>query len=341
MNNFFDLDNASKREVIKQAAERLGMSPFAIEKDWWVQQTLAIIFEMEVGKSLVFKGGTSLSKGWQLIERFSEDVDLAIDRAYLGFEGTLGKEQRTKLRKAAHRFINNEFFDLLQQKFIEKGLKVKLSIEESKSSDQDPSLVYVEYPNVIDLPGYIAPRVQIEIGCRSLKEPFANARLTSFIDDVFSDKTFSQGAISIPTVLPERTLLEKMFLLHEEFQKPIEKIRVDRLSRHLYDVYMLLKAGIGTRAIADAILYETIVKHRYAFTKIQGVDYTLHHPQFLNPIPPIAFEKAWQRDYATMQEQMIYGKSPSYNEMIHEIESFLQQLKALNWELTFGFPTKK
>lgn len=337
MNNFFDLDTASKREVIKQAAERLGMSPFAIEKDWWVQQTLAIIFEMEVGKSLVFKGGTSLSKGWQLIERFSEDVDLAIDRAYLGFEGTLGKEQRTKLRKAAHRFINNEFFDLLQQKFIEKGLKVKLSIEESKSSDQDPSLVYVEYPNVIDLPGYIAPRVQIEIGCRSLKEPFANARLTSFIDDVFSDKTFSQGAINIPTVLPERTLLEKVFLLHEEFQKPIDKIRVDRLSRHLYDVYMLLKAGIGTRAIADASLYETIVKHRYAFTKIQGVNYTLHHPQFLNSIPPVAFEKAWQRDYTTMQEQMIYGKSPSYKEMIHEIESFLTQLKALNWELTFGF----
>lgn len=84
-----------------EIAGKTNMSPFAVEKDWWVVQTLALIFEMEVGKSLVFKGGTSLTKAWGLIQRFSEDVDLAIDRDFLGFTGDLSKSQRTKIKSTS------------------------------------------------------------------------------------------------------------------------------------------------------------------------------------------------------------------------------------------------
>lgn len=341
MNKFFNIEKETKRQIIQQAAEQLGMAPFAVEKDWWVVQTLAIIFEMEVGKHLVFKGGTSLSKGWGLIERFSEDIDFAIDRSYLGFEGTLGKEQRTKLRKEAHRFITHEFYTSLKDGFVARGLQVNITVETASSSDQDPTLVYIEYPNVIEIPGYILPRVQVEIGCRSLMEPYETTSFASLVDTVFSDTFFSQDKIQIPTVIPERTLLEKLFLLHEEFHKPNAKVRVDRLSRHLYDVYQLLKAGIGIRVLADEHLYETIVNHRYAFSKIQGVDYNLHHPEFLNPIPPVAFEVAWKKDYATMQEQMIYGIAPSYEDIINNINTFLTELKALKGNVTFHFPKLK
>ena len=180
--------------------------------------------------------------------------------------------------------------------------------------------------------------MQVEIGCRSLLEPFETTSFASLVDTVYADKVFSQARIQVPTVVPVRTLLEKLFLLHEEFHKPKDKVRVDRLSRHLYDVHQLIKAGVGNSLLENDDLYATIVNHRYAFSRIQGVNYNLHHPIHLNPLPPLAFEAVWKKDYAIMQEQMIYGTSPSYEDMSHEIKQFLTQLKIKNGNLTFNFP---
>lgn len=94
---FNALDNSEKTAIFTQIATNLGMRPFAVEKDWWVSRTLEIFFQMPIAAHLVFKGGTSLSKAWRLINRFSEDIDLAIDMEFLGFSGSLGKSQRDKL----------------------------------------------------------------------------------------------------------------------------------------------------------------------------------------------------------------------------------------------------
>lgn len=110
MIKWLNIDDETKRRAYTQIAENTGMSPFAVEKDWWVVQTLSIVFEMDVAEHLVFKGGTSLSKAWKLIERFSEDVDLAIDREFFGFGGDLSKKQLTDLRKAASVFTSDVFF---------------------------------------------------------------------------------------------------------------------------------------------------------------------------------------------------------------------------------------
>jgi predicted nucleotidyltransferase component of viral defense system len=106
MNKWFIIPESTKSKTYIQIAEETGMASFAVEKDWWVVQTLSIIFEMKVSEYLVFKGGTSLSKAWNLIDRFSEDVDLAIDRKFLGFEGELSKKQITALRKAANFYVS-------------------------------------------------------------------------------------------------------------------------------------------------------------------------------------------------------------------------------------------
>lgn len=95
-------------------------------------------------------------------------------------------------------------------------------METITSSDQDPVIISVYYPNVIESPGYIQPRVQIEIGCRSLREPFENRPVISMLDETYQKASFVQGSVQIPSVLPERTFLEKIFLLHEEFQRPEE-----------------------------------------------------------------------------------------------------------------------
>lgn len=338
MNRFYNIPNDAKKRIYSDAGERINLPAYAVEKDWWVVQTLAILFEMEIGKHLVFKGGTSLSKAWGLIERFSEDIDLAVDRSFFGFEGDLGKSKRTKLRKTANSYIVEELHPELTKGFKDKGLTgVKIKLEEIVSSDQDPIIINVYYPNIIETPGYIQPRVQIEIGCRSLREPFENRPILSLLDETFSEAEFSQKHVQIPSVLPERTFLEKVFLLHEEFQRPKEKIRIDRLSRHLYDIYQISKKEYADKAFENKELYETIVKHRQSFTRLGGVDYNLHQPLTIDFIPPTELLSAWEEDYKTMQEQMIHGASPKFSKLIDSLQELKTMINSLSWKMEVEF----
>ena len=161
-NDFYKLEKADKITIFNAIATEKGMTPFAVEKDWWVSHTLNIIFQMNIDKHLVFKGGTSLSKAWKLINRFSEDIDLAIDKEYFGFNGDLNKNQRDKLRKTAGAYTIGTFFEELQEKFRIKGFsELEFKVIEAKDSDQDPRVLEVYYPNVIKTnTEYLLPRVR-------------------------------------------------------------------------------------------------------------------------------------------------------------------------------------
>lgn len=341
--NFYKLPDSEKVAAFQAISNKTTMPPFAVEKDWWVVQTLSVIFEMDVAKHLIFKGGTSLSKAWKLIERFSEDIDLAIDRSFFGFGEDLNKRQRTDLRKAASNYTSEDFFNELQLQFAKKGFdRLKFHLVEAVDSDQDPRVIEVYYPNLILSPGYLEPKIQIEIGCRSLMEPLSVQSFGSLIDEYYSDRDFVQLPIKVPTVNPERTFLEKLFLLHEEFQRPQEKVRVDRLSRHLYDIVKLARTDFASKAITDKHLYETIVEHRQAYTRLGGVDYNLHQPQTINPIPTPKFLDAWKDDYKTMVEQMIYEENPpSFDEIISELIKLKNTINALPWRFDKKYPIPK
>ena len=119
---FYKTDKAEKVAVFNAIATQKGMKPFAVEKDWWVSRTLEIIFQMEIAKHLVFKGGTSLSKAWNLINRFSEDIDLAIDKDFFGFTGELGKNQRDNtLSKLGYKLV--KLLDSLDPNHCLKAIK--------------------------------------------------------------------------------------------------------------------------------------------------------------------------------------------------------------------------
>ena len=155
-NEWYNIPKKTKINAYNQVAEDTNIASYAVEKDWWVVQTLAIIFDMGIGKSLVFKGGTSLSKAWDLIKRFSEDVDLTLDRSFLGFEEELTRSRVKVLRKKTGKYISKEFYPELEAKFKAKGFNnVKLKYIEPGSSDADPVQVEIYYPNVIKYPGYI------------------------------------------------------------------------------------------------------------------------------------------------------------------------------------------
>ena len=338
-NSFYELDKSEKIILFTETAAQKGMMPFAVEKDWWVVRTLEIIFKTSAAEHLVFKGGTSLSKSWDLIHRFSEDIDLAIDRIFLGFEGVLSKNKRTQLRKAANKYTSEHFYIELQEKFIEHGFKdLRFNLVEAKDSDQDPRIIEIYYPNVIRSLGYVQPRIQVEVGCRSLIEPYSLRSVVSFVDNLYADNDFSVLPIEIPSVNPERTFLEKLFLLHEEFHKPLEKIRVDRLSRHLYDVYQLSKTEF-LKAIENSDLYKTIVEHRFNFTKVSGIDYNLLSPKTLDFIPINEVREAWERDYKKMREEMIYQPdSPTFDEIIEQLMIIKNRINEQGWDLGKEYP---
>ena len=340
MSETFNLIPAvQKADIYRQISNRTGIPIFAVEKDWWVVQTLSVIFGMEVGQHLVFKGGTSLSKAWKLIERFSEDIDLAIDRDFFGYDGELSKKERGKLRKASGIYVDTVFFNELKSAFEANGFTdLRMELVQEVESDKDRT-IHIFYPNVIPSPGYVQPKIQLEIGCRSLREPFTIQPIASLVDESYPDSEFAREAVNVPTVNPERTFLEKIFLLHEEFQRPAEKMRVDRLSRHLYDVFKLSGKDFAVKALSNRELYRTIVDHRYKFNRIGHINYNLHQPQTIDMLPPTQVMDAWKADYATMVEQMIYETNPpTFNELISELTRLKEKINSMEWKFEIEFP---
>ena len=159
---FYNIPKEDRLAICQNVESETGIPDFAVEKDWWVVQTLKIIFEMEIAEHLVFKGGTSLSKAWKLIERFSEDIDLAVDRRFFGYSGELSKKQLTKLRKETSSYISGEFYPKLQERFKKNGFKgVGFNIIPAESSDQDPRIIEIYYPYVTKSPGYIQQKRRV------------------------------------------------------------------------------------------------------------------------------------------------------------------------------------
>lgn len=329
--NFYKSKNENKESAFQEISSRIKLPPYAIEKDWWVVQTLRVIFQMEVGQHLLFKGGTSLSKAWGVIDRFSEDIDLALNREFLGFDsGLISKTQVRKLRSASFRYLTETFMPNLQTAFNEIGISgLKFEYENLGDGDQDPVSMLIYYPNVVEYPEYIQPRIKVEIGSRSMKEPYTNRSFRSMVGDTFSDKYYADSEIAIPCINPERTYLEKLFLLHEEFQKPKEKIRVNRLSRHLYDIYRIAQSEHRVKT-QNKELIKNIIKHRARFSNMKGVDYDSHYPPNLRSIPPDEYIKNWEKDYKKMQTEMIPVESPPFAELIDVIQKEIATYNALS-----------
>ena len=332
---FLKLAENEKIELINQMHEETRLPQVIIEKDLWVTAVLRALFALPYAENLSFKGGTSLSKCWNLIERFSEDVDIAINREYFGFVGdTFTIKQISKnLRKSACKFIRNTLqFDLIKQ-LIANGIPENLfsvSMNITEVTTIDPEKVFVEYKSVFNASPYIKNTVVLEIGGRSMKEPLQKVEIQSFIDKHFSQATFVEKSFEINVVVPERTFLEKVCLLHEDFSKPSEQIRVERMSRHIYDLARMIDTPIAENALKNKELFQSIVAHRRMFIAMKDFDYDTLSPKTINIIPPENVIAKWEDDYNKMQT-MIYGKSLSFNEIIDKITKLNENIKKIEW----------
>lgn len=330
---WFGLNAQEHLDIFTETGSRMGLPAAAIEKDWWVTAALCVVFSLPYANHMVFKGGTSLSKGWNLIERFSEDIDLAIDRTVLGFHGPVSKSRVKQLRKSSCAFISGEFLSALRSRSENADLPfISIVVQEFEDTDTDPLVIELVYNSLTNDAPYLKPRVLIEVGARSLMEPSKNIDIQSFVGSNFPDSEFADRPIPVPTVLPKRTFLEKAFLLHEEFQKPLAKTRIDRLSRHLYDLDRLAETIHCEEALTDGTLYKSIIYHRERFNLVRGIDYANHLPDKIRFVPPPEVWKIWEADYNSMKESMIFGKYKEFNDLITSIENLNNRFRAIKFK---------
>ena len=310
--------------VLTQAAGRTGLPVQAVEKDLWVTVVLQIAFTLPIADKLVFKGGTSLSKVWKVIRRFSEDIDLAIDPSVWGFEGDLTKRQIKRLRKTSSLFVRDELCQSLQKALTEAGLDEWLNVEADPDGEGDdtypePRVIHISYKSLFDddLP-YLRSEVKLEVGARSLLEPYVKAIVKSIVEvELPVSTTVSQ--VAIPTALAEKTFLEKAFLLHELFSSRSPR-EANHKSRHLYDLAQMMATDIAERAIADDNLWNAIHHHRELFTGMSGVDYAPDIRKRIALLPPNDALDNWRKDYSDMQAFMIYGEEPTFDELMEKMK---------------------
>ena len=323
-NKYFELTTAQQRTILEQAAIKQGLPKQAIEKDLWVTAILQFLFSLPCAENLVFKGGTSLSKVWNLISRFSEDIDLAIDRAIFELEGDLTKKQVKKLRKASSLFVRDTLYQQLVEAINQTSLKDLCQIEpepdgEGDSTYPEPRSIFIRYKSVFDDKlDYISPIVKVEAGARSLLEPYTETTITSMVEEAFSAISTTISGVMVKTAIAEKTFLEKAFLLHELFSVN-NNVEARRRSRHIYDLYMMMQQGIADKAISNDELWQTIHHHRSTLTSMNGVDYSEDIRKNIQLIPPKESLANWKKDYEEMSSAMIYGKKPTFEELLESM----------------------
>jgi hypothetical protein len=324
MNNFFKLTDSERKTVILQTGIKMNnLFPQVVEKDLWVTSILQITFSLSFANRLIFKGGTSLGKIWGVIERFSEDLDLAIDRVQFDLEGDLTVRQLKKLRKQSSLFVKDTFCLELQKALEQYGIQNLCEIEPQPNGEGDktypePRKVFVRYQSLFDPLPYIRTEIVLEIGARSLMEPTSEKEVKSLISENYDIDT-SLVRSKIITAAPEKTFLEKAFLLHEIFTGGGSML-ADRKSRHLYDLERMMDKDFAIKAIADDELWNTIHHHREVFTRMSGVDYAPDIRCRICLVPSQQIIDDWRQDYEKMQGTMIYGDSLPFDKLLGRIE---------------------
>lgn len=331
MDQFLHLPPTTRAQLCEEASARRGISAAAIEKDLWICWILRELFSLPaIGEHLTFKGGTSLSKGWGLIDRFSEDIDVVVDRGLFGYPGDdLSKGQLKKLRDRCQKWIAAELLPALCTKATERlGENGDWALQLAGTEEnQDRETVHFEYARV-ELPssGYLRPVVRIECGARSEPEPVEVPQISPYLFEEFPD-LLGSGAFSVRTVSPRRTFLDKAMLLHEEGLRPSDRQRPHRLSRHYYDLWCLITRGVADQALADPGLFESVARHRERFWAQSGVDYSTLRQGQLRLVPGPEQLAGWRKDYLSMQE-MIFGEAPDFAEIMATVGQFESRFNA-------------
>jgi Nucleotidyl transferase AbiEii toxin, Type IV TA system len=335
MNKVATMDARERADLFAETAERKNLAEAIIEKDFWVCWVLKQLFSSkELEGRLLFKGGTSLSKIFHAINRFSEDIDLAVDYVSLGFSGekdpTYASLSNTKrqailaeMMDACRTYIASEFLDGFRHQCTKiLGAADTWSLEVSKI---DPHVVQFKYPVASTKAlAYVNPQVVLELGTHAEFVPHDRFTLRSFAAEEFPD-VVKDGDVSVKALLAKRTFWEKATILHAEFHRPADKPLPDRYSRHYYDVAMIARGKIRDEALADTELLAEVVKHKQTFYPSAWANYRSARPGSFHLVPSTVRRPFLEQDYKKMAV-MIFGEPPSFEDVLARIGELEKQI---------------
>ncbi|MEX1040505.1 MAG: nucleotidyl transferase AbiEii/AbiGii toxin family protein [Pirellulaceae bacterium] len=313
-------------DLFGETARRKGIPTEIVEKDFWVCWILKRLFaSSRCPYRFIFKGGTSLSKAYGAIDRFSEDVDLSMNREDLGYgqENPLvaasGKQARKRIdalvlkcREAVRRSLVPALYQAIQDELGAFEHRWNLQID-----PLDPQVVLFQYPRAelfsTQLAPYLHPVVRLEIGARSDHWPTEIATVRAYAAEEFID-LFREGGIEVVVLTKSRTFWEKVTILHALHHLPSEKSFPERMSRHYYDVFRLANAADSEGMIGQTELLLAVVAHKRLFFKSAWANYDSAVPGSIRLLPSRDTRHQVSRDYESMQE-MIFGTPPAWDEI--------------------------
>jgi len=238
------------------------------------------------------------------------------------------------LRRASCSFVRERMQNDVREGLLALGIdaeKFHVHVDITSVTTTDPEVIYVDYQSPLPNSEYIKHTVKVEVSGRSMHEPVRRVSMSSQIDEVLPESVVAQPGFEASVVVPERTFLEKVMLLHEEFAKPMNEVRTERMSRHLYDLERMMRTDVAERALQDETLYQTIVEHRRKFIGLKGFDYDSLYPDRLSLEIPAEVLPLWRKDYEHMQESMIYGDSVPFDQLLEVIRQLNVRIRELGY----------
>ena len=331
-----------RRDLFLATSARLGTAVQNVEKDFWVCWTLDALFNglPADGPRLLFKGGTSLSKAFGLIPRFSEDIDVTVFRGDIGqpadaseLEALSGKKRRARLdaiRAACQAYIAGPLLEQLG-KLAGSVIPSDRSRLELDADDNDRQTILFWYPAVTarSHDDYIRSAVKIELGAKSALDPHVAARVVPYVAHELPDTDMSVSGVT--TVRPERTFWDKVVILHglRQWHDRRGELRHSgqRVSRHYYDVHQLLQAGEVAQWQTDNALALDCARHARLFFGSADLGLDSAAPGAFTLMPSAAMRDALAKDYEAMAG-MVFGVVPSLNDVLGSVQRLEEAINA-------------
>lgn len=329
-----------RKEMFDEAAIKKGIPAALLEKDFWVCWVLKHLFLIpELKGQLIFKGGTTLSKAFNVIKRFSEDIDLTLNRELIGFTGqrdpnnvqVFKKRERLLRDMAANcsNYIRGPLTGFIRHSF-EKVLGLqgegRWNIDlDPNDKDQQTLLFY--YPQSIESLEYVQPVVRLELGCRSIFGPSDNVTILPYVAELFSN-AFETPECKVSIFMAEATFWEKITILHRESYRTKERRLADRFSRHYYDVAMMAQSDIRVRALHNLPLLKKIIENKQRFFRCGWANYNLAIPGSLCLMPSNDWLSELKSDYNRMKV-MMFEDQPSFDEVLRILRELENEINKM------------
>ncbi len=329
MRDFARRSAKDRRDLFTATSQLMHVHEAIIEKDFWVCWVPDYLFHESPWKDkLIFKGGTSLSKAYRAIERFSEDIDLILDWKLLGYAADEPWEDRSSTQQDIFgKEANSRTAEYLMQTFapaMATDLKNRLGTEiEIWTEDQS---VIIGYPRAFSLES-IRPRIILEIGPLAESVPNEQRDICPFAAEKFP-RLLTRGNTLVKTVVAERTFWEKATILHQEAHRGDDKPLPARYSRHYYDLYRLSRLPIKTSALNEIGLLNQVVRFKMKFYRCPWAKFEEARPGSLILQPALYHITELRKDYDSMKS-MLFGAVPAFNEIINGLKNLEIEINTL------------